>query len=291
MAPPLRPPRRPTPAGVWSFTPTGLVDGQHTVVASETNAAGQTGSANLSFTLDTTSASGSTSTSGSTSASGSTGGDSSGGTTGTGTGAITGSASPPPAASGLPVVTAALVSDTGTSATDGITSNAALTGTADPNAAVNLTIDGTAAATSATADASGVWSFTPTGLVDGQHTVVASETNAAGQTGSANLSFTLDTKAAGADGDSGDVAGRHHNGGDEHVRHAAKHTHASAGELDTSLAQAPGHSNHLAGLMGQYMAAGFHDQQTGAGAIGSTFVPRGSPGDSAFLAAPLHHAA
>ena len=86
-------------------------------------------------------------------------------------------------------MTAALVSDTGASATDGITSNAALTGTADPNAAVNLTIDGTAAATPATADASGVWSFTPTGLVDGQHTVVASETNAAGQTGSANLSL------------------------------------------------------------------------------------------------------
>src|SRR6185437_16220869 len=121
----------------------------------------------------------------------------------TGTGATTdGSASPPPAASGLPVVTAALASDTGDSATDGITSNAGVTGAADPNAAINLTIDGTAAATSATADASGVWSFTPTGLVDGQHTVVASETNAAGQIGSANLSFTLDTTSGSTGSDS-----------------------------------------------------------------------------------------
>ena len=72
-------------SGVWNFTPTGLADGQHTVVASETNAAGQTGSASLTFTLDTTSTSGSTSN------------DLSGGTTGTGTGATTGgSTSPPP---------------------------------------------------------------------------------------------------------------------------------------------------------------------------------------------------
>ena len=128
-------------------------------------------------------------------------------------------------------MTGALVSDTGASATDGITSNAALTGTADPNAAVNLTIDGTAAATSATADASGVWSFTPTGLVDGQHTVVASETNAAGQTGSASLTFTLDTTST-----SGSRAERQHGrrqlGWDHGHRHGCDH-----GRLDLTAAR------------------------------------------------------
>ena len=94
-----------------------------------------------------------------------------------------------------PVVTEALVSDTGSSATDKITSNPALTGTADANAVVHFTVDGTAIAATATANASGVWSFTPSGLSDGQHTIVASETNGAGLTGSASLGFTLDTHA------------------------------------------------------------------------------------------------
>src|SRR5260370_35807056 len=45
-----------------------------------------------------------------------------------------------------------------------------------------------------TADASGHWSFTPT-LADGAHTIVASETDTAGNSASATLSFTLDTTA------------------------------------------------------------------------------------------------
>jgi len=94
-----------------------------------------------------------------------------------------------------PVVTEALVSDTGSSATDKITSNPALTGTADANAVVHFTVDGTAIAATATANASGVWSFTPSGLSDGQHTIVASEINGVGLTGSASLGFTLDTQA------------------------------------------------------------------------------------------------
>ena len=40
--------------GAWSFTPSGLVDGAHTIVASQTDAFGNTGTASLSFTLDTT---------------------------------------------------------------------------------------------------------------------------------------------------------------------------------------------------------------------------------------------
>jgi len=96
-----------------------------------------------------------------------------------------------PAAS-TPVVTIQLVSDTGASPTDGITSNDALSGTADPNAVVKLTLGAQTLGT-ATANASGVWSFTPAGLANGQYTIVASETNSAGNTGTASLSFTLDT--------------------------------------------------------------------------------------------------
>lgn len=69
-------------------------------------------------------------------------------------------------------------------ATDGI---ATLAGTADPNATVHFTIDGAPIAATATAGADGSWSFTPTGLSDGFHTVVASVTNAAGETEAATI--------------------------------------------------------------------------------------------------------
>ncbi len=94
-----------------------------------------------------------------------------------------------------PAVTERLASDTGISASDKITADPALTGTGDPGAVVHFTVDGKAIAATATADASGAWSFTPTGLTDGAHTIVASETNAAGVTGTASLAFTLDTHA------------------------------------------------------------------------------------------------
>ena len=92
-----------------------------------------------------------------------------------------------------PGVTEKLSGDTGSSSTDNITSNATLTGTGDANAVVHFTVDGQAVATTATASASGVWTFTPTGLADGAHTIVASETDVAGNTGTASLSLTLDT--------------------------------------------------------------------------------------------------
>ena len=63
---------------------------------------------------------------------------------------------------------------------------------------VHFTVDGNAIAGTATANASGVWTFTPTGLADGSHTIVASETDAAGTTGTASLTFTLDTTAPAA---------------------------------------------------------------------------------------------
>nr|WP_256467764.1 Ig-like domain-containing protein [Bradyrhizobium sp. 15] len=94
-----------------------------------------------------------------------------------------------------PTVTEALVSDTGTSATDHVTANPAVSGTGLANGGA-LTIDGSPiAATVTTADAQGAWSFTPSGLGDGSHTIVASQTDSFGNTGSASLSFTLDTTA------------------------------------------------------------------------------------------------
>jgi hypothetical protein len=58
---------------------------------------------------------------------------------------------------------------------------------------VHFTIDGTAIAGTAVANGGGIWMFTPTGLADGSHTIVASETDLAGNTGTASLTFTLDT--------------------------------------------------------------------------------------------------
>jgi hypothetical protein len=221
--------------GVWSYTPTGLSDGQHTVVASATNAGGATGSAALAFTLDTkgtvpvftggamsngqvtvtgTAEAGSTlsiydgnnwagfatagsdgkftfATPGDTTVSHSFGAIATdlAGNIGKGGGYVVS-----PGAPAAPIVTGKLATDTGSSSTDKITSNATLTGTADANSVVHFAVDGTAIAATATANASGAWSYTPTGLADGQHTVVASATNSGGATGSASLSFILDTK-------------------------------------------------------------------------------------------------
>src|SRR5262249_43283704 len=93
---------------------------------------------------------------------------------------------------GQGVTAISLATDTGASSTDKVTSNAALKGTADANATVHFTIDGTAATATATADSTGAWTYTPTGLADSSHTIVASETGIAG---TASLTFTLDTHA------------------------------------------------------------------------------------------------
>src|ERR1700681_3859177 len=135
-------------SGVWSFTPVGLSDGAHTIVASETDVAGNTGSASLTFTLMTT----------------------------------------------APAVTEVLAVDTGISSSDKITSNDTLTGSGAANAVVTFK-EGTTTLGTTTANASGAWSFTPVGLSDGTHTIVASETDVAGNIGTASLTFTLDTTA------------------------------------------------------------------------------------------------
>ena len=57
----------------------------------------------------------------------------------------------------------ALVSDTGSSASDGITSNPAVKGTGQANTVVTIKEGSTTLGTT-TADGTGAWSFTPTGL-------------------------------------------------------------------------------------------------------------------------------
>jgi hypothetical protein len=91
-----------------------------------------------------------------------------------------------------PAVTEALVADTGISSTDLVTSNPALTGQGDPNAVVTVT-EGSARLGTATANATGMWQFTPTGLPQGSNTITASETDLAGNTGTAALTFILET--------------------------------------------------------------------------------------------------
>ncbi|QDW47974.1 hypothetical protein FFI89_032165 [Bradyrhizobium sp. KBS0727] len=91
-----------------------------------------------------------------------------------------------------PTVTEGLAIDTGSSASDKITSNDALTGTGDANTLVTLTEGATVLGTT-TSNGAGVWSFTPAGLSDGLHTIVASQTDGFGNTGAASLTFTIDT--------------------------------------------------------------------------------------------------
>ena len=89
-------------------------------------------------------------------------------------------------------VTEALALDTGASSSDGITSDATLVGSGDPNAFVTLTV-GTSPLATTTADRTGAWTFTPS-LPDGPHTIVASETDTAGNLASASLDVTLLTQ-------------------------------------------------------------------------------------------------
>ena len=225
--------------GAWSFTPSGLGDGSHTIVASQTDSSNNTGSASLTFTLDTTApAVAITGPGGSTAVatqliSGTVGVADAGATVvvldgattvGTATVQSNGSWSATvPLANGSnsltaqvadaagnvgtsaaiiytltttgPSVVESLSNDTGASASDKITSNASITGLGLANTVVHFTVDGNAAAATVTANAQGVWSFTPTGLADGVHTIVASQTDGSNNTGSAFLTFTLDTAA------------------------------------------------------------------------------------------------
>ena len=111
-------------------------------------------------------------------------------------GSVFGTASTTVLAGNLPTIAApsltiGLQSDTGASASDRETASAKLSGTGVAGALVSVTIDG---APAGSVGSNGGWSFTPSSLSDGLHTVIARQTNDGG-TGSASLSFTLDTTA------------------------------------------------------------------------------------------------
>ena len=114
-----------------------------------------------------------------------------------------------------PVVSVALASDTGISATDRITSNPAIKGTGQANTAVTIKEGGTTLGTT-TAGGTGAWSFTPAGLADGAHALSATQTDQAGNTGSATLNFTLDQDRAGGKRGSG-IGYRYLRDGPDHI--------------------------------------------------------------------------
>jgi Big-like domain-containing protein/parallel beta helix pectate lyase-like protein len=85
-----------------------------------------------------------------------------------------------------------LASDTGSPSIDLITSNPVVKGIGEANTLVTIK-DGSTTLGTTMADITGAWSFTPTGLANGAHALTATETDLAGNTGSALLNFTLDT--------------------------------------------------------------------------------------------------
>jgi len=95
-----------------------------------------------------------------------------------------------------PAVTVTLVNDTGASLTDGSTRDDSLKGTGDTNATVTI-LNGTRVVTTTVADASGSWAVPKSSLnlADGSYKLTASETDAAGNTGTASIAFNLDTMA------------------------------------------------------------------------------------------------
>jgi Ca2+-binding RTX toxin-like protein len=91
-----------------------------------------------------------------------------------------------------PVVTEVLSTDSGISSVDKITKIATLIGTGVAGGVLTLT-EGSTVLDSMPVDSTGKWTLTPT-LADGPHTIVATETDAFGNTGSSPpLTFTLDT--------------------------------------------------------------------------------------------------
>ncbi len=91
-----------------------------------------------------------------------------------------------------PVPTIGLTTDSAVPG-DLITADPSLSGQSDPGATVIVT-EGGQTIGSATADAAGRWSLLPT-IAAGAHTVTASTTDPAGNTGMATLTFTLDPGA------------------------------------------------------------------------------------------------
>lgn len=105
----------------------------------------------------------------------------------------------PPAAPSAPTMTAG--TDTGSSNSDAITSNATptFTGVAEANATITLyDTNGTTVLGTTTADSSGNWSITSSTLSTGSHTLKIKQTDAAGNVSfaSSGLAVVIDTSAA-----------------------------------------------------------------------------------------------
>src|SRR4051794_30566327 len=81
-----------------------------------------------------------------------------------------------------------LVSDTGSSSGDRITSNPAVKGTGQASTVVTIK-EGSTTLGTPTADSTGAWSFAPTGVADGVHTFTATQTSLTGNIITATLSF------------------------------------------------------------------------------------------------------
>ncbi|MGM3276030.1 Ig-like domain-containing protein [Ralstonia sp. 24A2] len=134
-------------SGAWTFTPPALADGTHTFSVSQTDVAGNTsGAATRSVVVDATVV--------------------------------------------APVITS-VIDDVaggivGNIPNGGLTNDRTptLNGTAEANAVVRIQVDG-GTIYSVTANASGVWTFTPPSLADGTHTFSVSQTDPAGNTSGA----------------------------------------------------------------------------------------------------------
>ncbi len=145
-------------AGAWTFTTSALATGNHNFTAQATDAAGNTGAASAALAVS-----------------------------------VSPSTPAPPTA---PVI-ATFSNDSGV-AGDGITNDntLTLTGTAAANSTVKV-FDGTNQIGTATANASGSWSYITAVLNDAKHTLTAKATDASGQTSAASsaLAVTVDTSA------------------------------------------------------------------------------------------------
>ena len=124
----------------------GLSDGAHTIVVQTTDFAGNTASSSLDFTVDTT----------------------------------------------KPVVTVSLADDTGSSSSDGITSDSRLTGTTEGLTSMTFLDDGIVIGV-ASADAVGRWHFTPKPTQDGEHTITIIGSDFAGNVATETFTWTVDT--------------------------------------------------------------------------------------------------
>jgi hypothetical protein len=146
-------------SGNWSITSSILTDGAHTITAKTEDAAGNQSGASTAL-------------------------------------AITIDTVNPPV---TPAPDLNVASDTGTSSTDNLTKTTTptLDGTAEANAAVKI-YDGASLIATVTANASGVWTYTPaSALTTGAHTFTATATDIAGNTSavSGSLVVTIDTAA------------------------------------------------------------------------------------------------